>query len=82
MMAFAQKVTQEAHAVTRDDIDTLRRHGFSDAEILDITLAAAMRNFFSRVVDSIGAEPDATYLDLEDDLRAALTVGRPFAGDA
>src|SRR4029453_12877972 len=40
MMAFAEKVTREAHSVTAADLDELRRHGFADAEILDIVLAA------------------------------------------
>lgn len=78
MMAFAQKVTLHAHEVTPQDIADLRGHGFSDAEILDIALAAAARNFYSKVLDAIGAEPDEVYLKLEEGLRRALTVGRPF----
>jgi alkylhydroperoxidase family enzyme len=78
MMVFAQKITREAYAITPQDIDALRGHGFSDAEIVDIVLAAAMRNFYSRVADALGAVPDAVYLDLDAALREALTVGRPF----
>ncbi len=78
MMAFAEKVTRNAYKVAPEDIDGLRSHGFSDAGILDIVLAASARNFFSRVLDAVGAEPDETYLKLEDSLREALTVGQPF----
>jgi len=62
----------------REDVEGLRAHGFSDAEILDIALAAAARNFYSKVLDAVGAEPDPVYLDMEPELRRALVVGRPF----
>lgn len=78
MLAFAEKVTLHAYKVTESDVEELRSHGFPDAEILDIVLAAAARNFFSRVVDAVGAEPDPEYLDLQAGLRRALAVGRPF----
>jgi uncharacterized peroxidase-related enzyme len=75
---FAKKLTRGAHAVTQDDIDGLRACGLTDAEILDIAAAAAVRNFISRLFDSLGAEPDAEYLALDEGLRRTLTVGRPF----
>ena len=78
MMAFAEKVTLHAYKVTPEDIEELRGRGFADAEILDIALAAAARNFYSKALDAIGAEPDSEYLKLEPELRAALAVGRPF----
>jgi alkylhydroperoxidase family enzyme len=82
MLAFAEKVTLHAYKVTEEDVDELRGHGFTDAEILDIVLVAAARNFYSRVVDAVGAEPDPEYLDLEAGLRQALAVGRPFGTPA
>lgn len=79
MMDFAQAVTLRAHAIRREDVDALRAQGFSDAEILDIALAAAARNFFSKVLDAVGAEPDARYRDeLPPGVRRALAVGRPY----
>lgn len=82
MLAFSQKVTLNAHGTTPQDIEDLRTHGFSDAEILDITLAATVRSFFARLLDALGAEPDAVYLELEDELRQALTGARPFGVEA
>jgi uncharacterized peroxidase-related enzyme len=64
MMAFAEKVTRQAHTVTPQDIETLRADGLADVEILDIVLAASARSFFGRVLAAVGAEPDAVYLDL------------------
>jgi alkylhydroperoxidase family enzyme len=78
MLAYAEKVTRHAYKVTPQDIDELRGHGFSDAEILDVALAAAARSFFSKTLDAVGAEPDAEYLTLEGSLREAFAVGRPF----
>jgi uncharacterized peroxidase-related enzyme len=80
MLAFAEKVTLQAYRVTEEDVTELRGHGFADDEILDIVLTAAGRNFFSRVVDAVGAQPDPEYLHLEGSLRQTLTVGRPFGG--
>jgi len=82
MLAFAEKVTLHAYKVTEDGVDELRGYGFTDAEILDIVLTAAARNFYSRVVDAVGAAPDPEYLNLEVGLRQALAVGRPFGEPA
>ena len=78
MMAYAEKIVLNAYKVTPEDIDGLRAHGFSDADILDIALTAAARSFFSKMLDAVGAEPDEKYLDLQPELRQTLTVGRPF----
>lgn len=74
MMDYAQKVTRDANGVTPQDIQHLREAGFSDVDILDITLAAAARNFYGRVLDALGAEPDEAYqIKLEEGLYKALT---------
>ncbi len=79
MMAFAEKVVFDATSVTAYDTEGLRTHGFSDEEIFDIAAAASARCFFSKLLDALGAEPDAHYLGLEARLRQALTVGRPIS---
>ena len=78
MMAFAEQIVVDATTVTQADIDTLHQHGFTDAEIFDITTTAAARCFFSKTLDALGAEPDSAYLALDKSLRQALTVGRPI----
>jgi len=66
--------------VTQADIERLRGLGLSDAEILDVVLAAAARCFFSKTLDALGCDPDAAFNDLiAPALRDALTVGRPIA---
>ena len=82
MMAYAEKLTRDATQVTQADVDELRGHGFSDEQVLDITLAAAARNFYSKLLDALGAEPDAEFLDMPPELREALSLGRPFGEKA
>lgn len=78
VMAFARKVALAADSVTAADVDQLRAVGLSDEEILDVTLAAAGRAFFSKTLDATGTMPDAIYNDLSPQLKEALTVGRPI----
>jgi uncharacterized peroxidase-related enzyme len=76
VMDLADKVADDATAVTQADVDELRALGLTDADVLDVVLAAAVRCFFSKVLDAVGAEPDAKYAELDPDVREALTVGR------
>jgi len=79
VIALADKVALDASSVTQADIDALRSLGLTDADILDVVLAAAVRCFFSKVLDGLGIEADAKYAQLDPELRDALTVGRPIA---
>lgn len=73
MMEFAEKVSVDAAAMTDADSIRLRELGFSDREIVDIAMAAAARNFFSRLIQSLAVEVDDS--DLPADLREALVAG-------
>ena len=80
IVAFAAKAARAAADITVDDVEVLRRHGLDDAEIFDVGLATAARCFFSTVLDATGTLADAEFADrMSDDLRRALTVGRPVA---
>jgi uncharacterized peroxidase-related enzyme len=78
VMELAEKVAADATSITAQDVDRLRELGMSDAEIVDVVLAAAARCFFSKALDALGVQPDAIYGSLEPGLRDALTVGRPI----
>jgi alkylhydroperoxidase family enzyme len=78
VMAFARKVALAADTVTQADVDELKSLGLTDADVLDVTLAAAARSFFSKTLDATGTQPDSAYNGLPDTLRKALTVGRPI----
>ena len=79
VVEMAEKVALDASSITQDDVDRLRALGLSDEEVVDVILAAAVRCFFSKVLDGLGIQPDARYNELDPELRDALTVGRPIA---
>ena len=80
MMVFGRKVARDASAVTADDLELLKQHGFTDAEIFDISATAAARAFWTKMLDSLGVEVDAPLRAMSREFRDALTVGRPIAG--
>lgn len=82
MVSYARKVALDASAITSEDVDQLKLHGFSDADIFDIAATAAARSFFTKILDSLGNEPDANFMKIEPQLREALTVGRPIGDQA
>jgi len=81
VMEFAAKVAQDASSVTQADVDRLRELGLSDEEVVDVALTAALRSFFTKTLDALGTEPDASFRELDPVLRDRLTVGRAIADD-
>jgi uncharacterized peroxidase-related enzyme len=79
MLAFAETVVTNASSVTPEHIDRLRAAGFSDPQICDIALCASLRCFMSRFFDAMGAGPEDFFLDPDETVRTALTVGRALA---
>ncbi len=79
VMDFAERVVDDAASITDEERQRLRNLGLSDKDIMDVALAAAARCFFSKALDAMGVQPDATYNELEPELREALVVGRPIA---
>ena len=61
VMDLAEKVADDATAVTQADIYRLRELGLPDADILRVVLAAAARCFFGKTLDALGALPDRKY---------------------
>ena len=81
VMDLAERVVDDAASIGDADLRQLRELGLSETEIMDVVLAAAARCFFSKALDGLGVRPDASYNDLEPELREALVVGRPIADD-
>jgi uncharacterized peroxidase-related enzyme len=79
VMDLAERVVDDATTIEQADLERLRDLGLDDGEIMDVVLAAAARCFFSKTLDALGVLPDASYAELEPELRAALVVGRPIA---
>jgi alkylhydroperoxidase family enzyme len=80
VMDLAERVVDDATSIGPADLKRLRELGLSETEVMDVILAAAARCFFSKTLDALGVLPDASYRDLDPDLRAVLVVGRPIAG--
>jgi uncharacterized peroxidase-related enzyme len=74
MMDYAVKVSRESWKMTDADALILRGHGFTDREIVDITLAAAVRNYYSRALSALGVV-DAMPPELPDRVAKALLDG-------
>ena len=79
VMELAERVVDDATSIGDDDLRPLRELGLSDAEIMDVVLAAAARCFFSKTLDAVGALPDAHFAELPRELLDVLVVGRPIA---
>ena len=58
MLDFSVQISEDATRVSRDDIEGLRRHGFDDRAILQITLIASWFNYINRVADALGVGRD------------------------
>jgi uncharacterized peroxidase-related enzyme len=56
MLRYVRRLTIEPANVEREDVETLRRAGFSDAAIGDIAINASLFAFMNRVVDGLGGQ--------------------------
>jgi len=81
VMELAEKVVDDASAIDDGDLEKLRGLGLTDAEVMDVVLAAPARCFLSKTLDGVLAQPDASYAGLPGELRAVLVIGRPIAAD-
>jgi uncharacterized peroxidase-related enzyme len=54
MLDYVVKLTKDATKVWKDDIEGLRKAGFDDQGILQITLIASWFNYINRVADALG----------------------------
>jgi len=79
IMELAERVADDASAISEADLRRLRDLGLAQEDILDVVLAAAARCFFSKTLDALGVLPDSSYNEMEPAMRAALVVGRPIA---
>ncbi|RAX50576.1 carboxymuconolactone decarboxylase family protein [Arthrobacter sp. AQ5-05] len=71
MMDYAVKLSGDSAAMDESDSRRLRDLGFTDREIVDITLAAAARNYLSRILQALAVEIDVPP-QLSEEMRGAL----------
>lgn len=58
MLDYVVQLTRDATRITPDDHAALRRVGFDDTGILQITLIASWFNYINRVADALGVGRD------------------------
>lgn len=56
MLGYVAKLTREPWAMTKEDADVLREHGFEDRAIHDIAQVTAYFNYVNRIADGLGVE--------------------------
>jgi alkylhydroperoxidase family enzyme len=79
VMDLAERVVDDATSIGDEELRPLRELGLTEAEIMDVVLAAAVRCFYSKTLDALGVQPDASYAELPPELREVLVVGRRIA---
>lgn len=55
---FAEMVTRTPGAAREQDVESLRRHGLRDRDVLDAVQVIAYFNYINRVADGLGVEPE------------------------
>ncbi len=61
ILDYAVKLTREPASCTPQDVDHLRRLGFSDEAIFDMAEVTAMFNYTNRLASAIGMLPNREY---------------------
>jgi alkylhydroperoxidase family enzyme len=63
LLDYVTKVTEAAYRTTDEDVQTLRGHGWTEAQIAEAVYITAMFAFFNRVADAFGIAPQG-YLEM------------------
>jgi uncharacterized peroxidase-related enzyme len=58
LLDFAVQVTTNPHAVGETAISSLRAAGWSDAAILEAVEVIGFFNYYNRLVDALGVDPE------------------------
>ena len=63
LLDFAVMVTRDATKVTSRDLDALRAEGFRDEDILDAVEIVGFFNYYARMADALGVEPESHWAE-------------------
>jgi alkylhydroperoxidase family enzyme len=78
LASWARKLAADPNSTSQEDVDGLRRAGFSDQQIVAVTAYVALRVAFSTVNDAIGAAPDQERaVAAPSEVVSAISFGRP-----
>ena len=56
IVEYVEKLTKEPSEMTENDIQTLRKAGLSDNQILSVVMITSMFAFMNRLADGLGVE--------------------------
>jgi alkylhydroperoxidase family enzyme len=77
LAAWARTVARSPGGSTPQDIERLRDAGFSEPQIVALTIYAGLRTAFSSINGSLGARPDIALAEtLDPAVRAVISWGR------
>jgi alkylhydroperoxidase family enzyme len=57
LLDYVTKVTEAAYRTTKEDVQNLRAHGWTEPQIAEAVYITAMFAFFNRVADAFGISP-------------------------
>ena len=58
MLEFSEKLTKNSEGMSESDVESLRKEGMSDEEILDLVQLIAYFNYTTRVATALGVDPE------------------------
>ena len=58
LLDFAVALTKNPSGIRRGDLDGLRRHGYTDQQLVDAVHCIGYFNFINRVLDGLGVDPE------------------------
>ena len=58
MLDYAVRLTREPDAVGEADVAALREVGFDDTAIHDVAQVTALFNYYNRLADGLGVDPE------------------------
>ena len=64
LLDYVKKVTEAAYKTTREDVQALRDHRWTDPQIAEAVYITALFAFFNRVADAFGIAPMG-YLEMD-----------------
>ena len=61
MLDFCVKLTMHPASMRESDVAGLREHGFDETAISDIVQTAALFNYYDRLADGLGIDPEPAW---------------------
>jgi len=58
MLDYAVKLTRDPSSMRAEDVTTLRAAGLDDAAIHDVAQITALFNYYNRIADGLGIDPE------------------------